>query len=107
MPTSPANDGSFEDWNGRKDGFHAQYFGEVHGEKNKQDPINFDRVHYVPTLAVGRWPVGSPGEVTTLVNKTIAFEKRISRTGHAGRAWAWSIMRALSTPATGWTAWRR
>jgi hypothetical protein len=27
------NDGSFEDWNGRKDGFHAQYFGEIHGEK--------------------------------------------------------------------------
>ena len=71
------SDGSFEDWNGRKEGFHAHYFGEVHGEKNKQDPINFDRVHYVPTLAVGRWPVSSPGEVTTLVNKTIAFERRI------------------------------
>jgi hypothetical protein len=70
-------DGSFEDWNGRKDGFHAQYFGEVHGEKNKQDPINFDRVHYIPTLAVGRWPVSSPGEVTTLVDKTIAFEERV------------------------------
>ena len=64
-------------WNARKDGFHAQYFGEVHGEKNKQDPINFDGVHYVPTLAVGRWPVRSPGELTTLVNKTIAFEERI------------------------------
>ena len=76
MPTS-RSDGSFEDWNGRKEGFHAHYFGEVHGEKNKQDPINFDRVHYVPTLAVGRWPVSSPGEVTTLVNKTIAFERRI------------------------------
>ncbi len=70
-------DGSFEDWNGRKDGFHAQYFGEVHGEKNKQDPINFDGIHYVPTLAVGRWPVNSPNEVTILVNKTIAFEERI------------------------------
>jgi hypothetical protein len=70
-------DGSFEDWNARKDGFHAQYFGEVHGEKNKQDLINFDGVHYVPTLAVGRWPVCTPGEVATLVNKTIAFEKRI------------------------------
>jgi hypothetical protein len=71
------NDGSFEDWNGRKDGFHARYFGEVHGQKNKGDPINFDRVHYLPTLAVGRWPVNSPHEVTTLVDKTIAFEERI------------------------------
>lgn len=71
-------DGSFDDWNGHKDSFHAHYFGEVHGEKNKQDPINFDSVHYVPTLAVGRWPVATPGEVTTLVNKTIAFEKRVA-----------------------------
>jgi len=70
------SDGSFEDWNGRKDGFHAKYFGEVHGEKNKRDPINFDRVHYVPTLAVGRWPANSPNEVATLVAKTIGFEKR-------------------------------
>src|SRR5271154_5002010 len=28
-------DGSFDNWNARHDGFHAQYFGEVHGEKNK------------------------------------------------------------------------
>ena len=79
------DDGSFEDWNGRKDGFHAQYFGEVHGEKNKQDPINFDRVHYVPALAVGRWPVNSPGEVTALVNKTIGFEKRFLADGRRPR----------------------
>src|SRR5436190_16258316 len=26
-------DGSFEDWNGMKEGFHAGYFGEVRGEK--------------------------------------------------------------------------
>jgi hypothetical protein len=37
----------------------------------------FDRVHYIPTLAVGRWPVSSPAEVTTLADKTIAFEKRV------------------------------
>src|SRR5262245_46254010 len=39
-------DGSFEDWNARKDSFHAGYFGEVRGEKNKQDPINYDEVDY-------------------------------------------------------------
>jgi nicotinamidase-related amidase len=77
-------DGSFEDWNGRKDGYHAQYFGEVHGEKNKQDPINFDRIGYVPSLAVGRWPVNSADEVTTLVKKTIAYEERVSA-DRAGR----------------------
>ena len=79
------DDGSFDDWNGRKDGFHAQYFGEVHGEKNKQDPINFDRVHYIPVLAVGRWPVASSTELVTLVNKTIAFEKRLADRGRRPR----------------------
>ena len=31
-------DGAFEDWNARKEGFHAGYFGEVRGEKNKDGP---------------------------------------------------------------------
>ncbi len=54
-------DGSFDDWNAHKDGFHARYFGEVRGEKNKSDPINFDRIDYRPELAVGRWPVEHRG----------------------------------------------
>ncbi len=37
--------GSFDDWHARKDGHHALYFGEVHGEKNKNDPINFDQIN--------------------------------------------------------------
>ena len=28
-------DGGFETWNARQDSFHAGYFGEVRGEKNK------------------------------------------------------------------------
>jgi hypothetical protein len=35
-------DGHFDDWNARHEGFHAVYYGEVRGEKNKEDPINFD-----------------------------------------------------------------
>ena len=100
-------DGSFDDWNGRKDGYHGRYFGEVHGEKNKHDAINFDKVHYVPTLAVGRWPVSTPQEATTLVEKTIAFEERIA-SGKSGRPrLVWSTTKALLTPATGWIEWRR
>ena len=48
-------DSTFEDWNAVRDGFHTGYYGEVRGEKNKQDPINFDRVDYRPEIAVGRW----------------------------------------------------
>ncbi len=69
--------GSFDDWHARKDGHHALYFGEVHGEKNKNDPINFDQINYRPKLAVGRWPVNRPDQVRTLVSKTIAFETQL------------------------------
>jgi hypothetical protein len=71
-------DGSFEDWNAQKDGFHTQYFGEVRGEKNKNDPMNFDRIHYRPELALGRWPAGTTEEVRIMVAKTIGFENRIA-----------------------------
>lgn len=67
-------DGSFEDWNAQKDSFHAGYFGEVRGEKNKRDPINYDGVDYLPDIAVGRWPVSTVEELKTVIDKTIAYE---------------------------------
>jgi hypothetical protein len=68
-------DGAFDDWNARKEGFHADYFGEVRGEKNKQDPINYDRIDYRPDLSVGRWPVSTPEEARLVASKSIAYEK--------------------------------
>jgi hypothetical protein len=68
-------DTSFDDWNARKDGFHASYFGEVRGEKNKKDGINFDRIDYRAELAVGRWPVDSVAEVELLADKTMAQDR--------------------------------
>ena len=73
-------DGSFDDWNARKDGFHAQYFGEVRGEKNKNDPVNFDEIDYRPELAVGRWPVDSEAEARIVAEKTMT-EDRAVRSG--------------------------
>ncbi len=70
-------DGAFDDWNAQKDSFHAGYFGEVRGEKNKLDPINFDQVDYRPDIAVGRWPVSTPDEVRLVAGKTIAYEKSV------------------------------
>lgn len=68
-------DGSFEDWNGDKEGFHAGYFGEVRGEKNKTGPINHDRIHYLPEIGVGRWPARTPEQVATIARKTMRTEK--------------------------------
>ncbi len=70
-------DGSFDDWNARKESFHAGYFGEVRGEKNKGDPINFDQIDYRPEIAVGRWPVSTPAEVSLVAAKTVAYERRV------------------------------
>ena len=65
--------GGFEDWNARADGHHARYFGEVHGETHKQDAIDQDGVHYLPELAVGRWPVSSEEELAAVIRKTLAY----------------------------------
>lgn len=69
--------GAFETWNKARDGFHAGYFGEVRGEKNKNDPINYDGIHYLPEIAVGRWPVSTVQEVERLVAKSIRYEQTL------------------------------
>lgn len=68
--------GEFDDWNGQTEGHHAGYFGEVRGEYNKEDPINFDGVDYHPDVAVGRWPISTPDEVRVVARKSMAYEER-------------------------------
>lgn len=67
-------DGSFDDWNAQKDGFHRRYFGEVRGEANKDDPINFDGVDYRPEIAVGRWPVSDEETAGAVAAKSMRYE---------------------------------
>jgi hypothetical protein len=78
------SDGTFESWNARKDGFHAGYFGEVRGEKNKKDPINYDQVNYRPAVAVGRWPVSTADEVRIVAEKSIQYEDAVTKGTHPG-----------------------
>jgi len=72
-------DGAFEDWNASKAGIHGQYFGEVRGEKNKNDPINFDQIDYRPEIGVGRWPARTIDELKTIAAKTLEHEHRIQQ----------------------------
>lgn len=76
------SDGSFDDWNAEKEGFHAGYFGEVRGEKNKAEPINFDKIHYRCQVAVGRWPVNTLDELKTVVAKSESYETSIREGRH-------------------------
>jgi hypothetical protein len=79
------DDGSFDDWNGHKGGFHAQYFGEVRGEKNKNSVINYDRIHYRCQVAVGRWPVDSVAHLKTVIDKSMKYETAMRAGQHPGR----------------------
>ncbi len=74
-------DGSFEDWNGNKEGFHAGYFGEVRGEKNKTDPMNFEGVDYRPEVAVGRWAVSRVEQLKEVMEKSERYEKASDERG--------------------------
>ena len=70
-------DGSFDDWNANKESFHARYFGEVRGEKNKDDAINYDGVDYLPEIAVGRWPVSEAAQARLVAAKAMTYEKGV------------------------------
>lgn len=79
-------DGAFDDWNGQREGFHAGYFGEVRGEKNKSDAMNYDGIDYRPELAVGRWPVSSVEEARTVADKSLRADRRRRGRGDRPRA---------------------
>jgi hypothetical protein len=88
--------GEFEDWNASHDGFHAHYYGEVRGEKNKTDPINYDAIDYRPELALGRWPVSTAEAAGRLAAKTLAYEQRVlDGTAHG-------LRRAAFVAVPGW-----
>ena len=78
------DDGSFDNWNAVHQGFHAGYFGEVRGEHNKNDSINYDHIHYRCQVAVGRWPVDNVKQLKTIVAKSMKYEIGIREGTHAG-----------------------
>ncbi|MGV3532116.1 MAG: C25 family cysteine peptidase [Chthoniobacteraceae bacterium] len=88
-------DGAFDDWNAQREGFHAGYFGEVRGEKNKGEPINYDAIDYQPEIAIGRWAVSTSKAVRAVAAKTIAVEKARAAKSDADR-------KAALIGATGW-----
>lgn len=71
------DDGSFDDWNAAKDGVDARYIGQVRGEKNKDGPVNYDRVSYAPEIAVGRWPVSTAEEARAVADKTLRHQRAV------------------------------
>ncbi len=94
-------DGSFEDWNASRDGFHGQYFGEVRGEKNKEGPLNEDQVDYLPDIGIGRWPVTTAEQAARVARKSIRYEQGLLAGDKPGRN------RAALLAVAGWVDSRR
>ncbi|KAF0245414.1 MAG: Peptidase C25 [Planctomycetota bacterium] len=68
-------DGLFDDWNAAKNGVHAGYYGEVHGEHHKVPPVNFDGIDYRPEIGVGRWPLSTAEGVLLQSLKVVSYER--------------------------------
>lgn len=83
--------GAFDTWDNNQNG----YFGELHGE-TITGPVNVDNVTLVPDVFLGRIPASSSTEVTTYVNKVIAYEYNAYNSN-------W-YKRALLTATTDWVA---
>ncbi len=62
-------DGSFDDWDGNRNGYYGELFGECHS-----GAINVDNVSLDPVVAVGRVPASTEEEVARYVDKVISYE---------------------------------
>jgi hypothetical protein len=71
-------DGAFDDWNAAKTGVDGAYFGQVHGERHKDGPINRDGVSYAPEIACGRWPVSTPAQAREVADKTLRHQAAVA-----------------------------
>jgi hypothetical protein len=65
--------GHFDDWNKRRDGLHRWHYAQSRLDPPNPD-VNTDRIHFLPELAVGRWPVSTPDKVKLIADKTIRYE---------------------------------
>ena len=68
-PSNPASHGGFSDWRDPQTGYYDTGYGV--GDNVQNNPSQVDGY---PDLAVGRVPARNPSDVTTYVNKIIAYE---------------------------------
>jgi hypothetical protein len=72
---------TFDDWDQNGDGFYNEAWMSYNTSPTNpivpNASVNPDNVDGYPDVAVGRVPAGSAAEVTTYVNKVIAYESRI------------------------------
>jgi hypothetical protein len=65
--------GGFDDWNKLRTGQHRWLYAESRLDPPEPD-VNADGMHFVPELAVGRWPVSTARGVKLIADKTIRYE---------------------------------
>ena len=67
---------NFDDWDSNNNGLYGEIEFELDPESCAPNcrTINNDHIDFLPDVAVGRVPASTPEEVTTYVNKVIAYE---------------------------------
>lgn len=70
--------GDFEDWNGQREGVSRWRYGES-SIVGPNPSLNADGMDYTPELAVGRWPVSNPAGAKMMADKTVRYERGLSR----------------------------
>ncbi len=65
--------GKFDDWNKLRTGPHRWLYGESRLDPPDPD-VNADGIHFLPELAVGRWPVSTREGASLLAEKTVRYE---------------------------------
>ena len=70
--------GNFDDWNKLRAGPHRWLYGESRLDLPDPD-VNADGMHFLPKLAVGRWPVSTREGASLLAEKTVRYEAALQQ----------------------------
>jgi hypothetical protein len=65
--------GNFDDWNKLRTGAHRWLYAESRLVPPDAD-VNADGMHFLPELAVGRWPVSTPRGARLIAEKSVHYE---------------------------------
>ena len=71
-------EGNFDDWNKLRTGPHRWLYAESRLVPPDGD-VNADGMHFLPELAVGRWPVSTLRGVKMIAEKTVRYETALQK----------------------------
>lgn len=96
--------GNFDDWNKLRTGEYRWFYCESH-LLGAQRNVNADEIDFLPELAVGRWPVSTPGAVRLVADKTVRYETALQAGKKPGQRQAAVLLWDDLAPRPGVSRW--